>query len=128
MSKGVHVMKILVVDDSKAMRMIVTRTLRQAGFGGHDISEAADGSLALEVLRSGSYDVVLSDWNMPEMSGIELLAALKAARIKVRFGFVTSESTDSMRQQATDAGAEFLIAKPFTVEAFEQALRGILAA
>ena len=122
------VMKILVVDDSKAMRMIIVRTLRQAGFGGHAIKEAGNGAEALAVLREEPHDVILSDWNMPEMSGIELLTAIKAAGINVRFGFVTSEGTGPMRQQATDSGAEFLIAKPFTVEAFEQALRGILAA
>jgi two-component system chemotaxis response regulator CheY len=121
-------MKILVVDDSKAMRMIIVRTLRQAGFGGHAVTEAGNGAEAMAALRSDAYDVVLSDWNMPGMSGIELLTAVKAAGMKVRFGFVTSEGTGPMRQQATDGGAEFLIAKPFTVEAFEQALRGILAA
>lgn len=121
-------MKILVVDDSKAMRMIIIRTLRQAGFEGHAITEAVNGADAMAKLTAEPHDVVLSDWNMPEMSGIELLAAVKAAGMGVRFGFVTSEGTGPMRQQATDSGAEFLIAKPFTVEAFEQALRGILAA
>ena len=121
-------MKILVVDDSKAMRMIVVRTLRQAGFTGHTSAEACNGVEAMAALTTEGYDVVLSDWNMPEMSGIELLAAIKAAGLGPRFGFVTSEGTGPMRQQAADLGADFLIAKPFTVEAFEQALRGILAA
>lgn len=121
-------MKILVVDDSRAMRMIIVRTLRQAGFGGHTITEAANGAEAMVVLRTEAHDVVLSDWNMPEMSGIELLGAIKAEGHAVRFGFVTSEGTAPMRQQATDSGAEFLIAKPFTVEIFEQTFRGILAA
>lgn len=121
-------MKILIVDDSKAMRMIVIRTLRQAGFGSHAVTEAEDGAKALAMLQSEGFDVVLSDWNMPNMSGIELLGAVKAAKMNVRFGFVTSEGTGPMREQATAAGAEFLIAKPFTVEAFEQALRGVLAA
>jgi len=120
--------KILVVDDSKAMRMIVTRTLRQAGFGDHPVTEAADGKLGLEALQREAFDVVLSDWNMPEMTGIELIQAVRAAKIPVRFGFVTSEGTESMRKQAAEAGADFLIAKPFTVESFEMALRGILAA
>jgi two-component system chemotaxis response regulator CheY len=121
-------MKILIVDDSKAMRMIVQRTLRQAGFDSHTVSEAASGLQALTVLRTEHFDVVLSDWNMPEMTGIELLRALRAENISVQFGFVTSEGTPSMRQQAADAGASFLIAKPFTVEAFKQTLRGVLAA
>lgn len=121
-------MKILVVDDSKAMRMIVVRTLRQAGFTGHTISEAVNGADALAKLQAEIHDVVLSDWNMPEMSGMELLCAIKAAGMSTRFGFVTSEGTGPMRAHASEAGAEFLIAKPFTAETFEHALRGILAA
>lgn len=121
-------MKILVVDDSKAMRMIIQRTLRQAGFAGHTVSEACNGAEALAILRKEHFGLVLSDWNMPEMSGIELLSAVKGEGISVHFGFVTSEGTGAMRQQAADAGAAFLIAKPFTVEAFEQTLRGVLAA
>lgn len=115
-------MKILIVDDSKAMRMIVRRTLRQAGLAEHDVQEAENGKQAFDFLQSGSYDLVLSDWNMPVMSGIELLGAVKQAKMGVRFGFVTSEGTPAMRQQAAEAGAEFLIAKPFTVESFAKAL------
>jgi two-component system chemotaxis response regulator CheY len=121
-------MKVLVVDDSKAMRMIVLRTLRQAGFGHHTITEASNGKEALDLLHAEPFDLVLSDWNMPEMTGIELLTALRAEKLPVRFGFVTSEGTGPMREQATAAGAEFLIAKPFTVESFQAALRGVLAA
>ena len=121
-------MKILVVDDSKAMRMIVLRTLRQAGYGDHAISEATNGKEAYALLKQESFDLVLSDWNMPEMTGIELLNALRGDKISVQFGFVTSEGTGPMREQATAAGAEFLIAKPFTVESFQAALKSVLAA
>jgi len=120
-------MKILVVDDSKAMRMIVTRTLRQAGFGGHEIVEAVNGAEGLAVVSKGGFDLVLSDWNMPEMNGYDFLLAVRASGSKVAFGFVTSESTSSMRQQATDGGANFLIAKPFTPESFAEALKGVIA-
>lgn len=119
-------MKILIVDDSKAMRMIVQRTLRQAGYTDHAVTEASDGAEALDALRKEPFDLVLSDWNMPQMSGIELLHAIQAEKLGVRFGFVTSEGTPPMRQQASDAGALFLIAKPFTVESFQQALRPVL--
>ena len=121
-------MTILVVDDSKAMRMIVQRTLRQAGFTEHKVSEACNGAEALAFLRKEPCDVVLCDWNMPEMSGIELLGAVKTEQIRVQFGFITSEGTPAMRLQAAEAGATFLIAKPFTVETFEHTLRDILVA
>jgi two-component system chemotaxis response regulator CheY len=121
-------MKILIVDDSKAMRMIVKRTLKDAGFGDHTMVEAGNGSEGLEALRREPFDVVLCDWNMPEMSGLELLQVVMAEKLPVRFGFVTSESTPAMRQQATDAGAEFLIGKPFTKEVFQEVLQGVLAA
>jgi two-component system chemotaxis response regulator CheY len=119
-------MKILIVDDSKVMRMIVHRTLRQAGFRGHDVAEAVDGADALEQIREDPPDLVLCDWNMPKMSGIELLEALRAAKVDLTFGFVTSEGTAEMRSRAQDAGARFLISKPFTAFNFEQALAGIL--
>ena len=119
-------MRILIVDDSKAMRMIVIRTLRQAGFADHDFAEAVDGVTALASIATEQPDLVLCDWNMPEMNGIELLRALRAAGNQVRFGFVTSESTPAMRNTADENGAMFLIAKPFTAETFSQALAGVL--
>lgn len=121
-------MKILIVDDSKAMRMIVTRTMRQAGFGDHEFVEACDGAEGLAKVAEISPDLVLSDWNMPELTGIEFLKALRERGDGVRFGFVTSESTDVMRQIAADAGALFLIAKPFTADTFAAALSGVLVA
>jgi two-component system chemotaxis response regulator CheY len=68
-------MKILVVDDSRVMRQIVARTLRQAGHGGHEIVEADTGRAGLEAVAAHRPDLVLSDWNMPEMSGLEFLEA-----------------------------------------------------
>jgi two-component system chemotaxis response regulator CheY len=115
-------MKIMIVDDSAAMRMIVKKTLRQAGFEGHEISEAEDGAKALAAIQSASPDLVLSDWNMPNMTGIELLEKLAAAGLKVTFGFVTTEATTDMRARATTAGAKFLISNPFTPESFKAAL------
>jgi two-component system chemotaxis response regulator CheY len=119
-------MKILVVDDSTAMRLMVVRTLRQAGFGGKDVEQAADGVEALDAIQKNMPDLVLADWNMPNMTGIELLEALRSNDIDVTFGFITTESTTEMRQRATDAGAQFLIAKPFTAESFEKVLSTIV--
>jgi two-component system, chemotaxis family, chemotaxis protein CheY len=121
-------MKIVVADDSKAMRMIVLRNLRQGGFDGATFFEAADGAQALEVINAEKPDLVLSDWNMPEMNGLELCQAVDHDALGVVFGFVTSESTAEMRQLAEEAGAKFLIAKPFTPESFQDVLTDALAA
>ncbi len=115
-------MTILVVDDSRAMRMIVRRTLRQAGFGHHTVVEAADGAEALEEVQKARPDLVLSDWNMPVMNGLEFLKRLRAAGLRVPFGFVTTERTSEMKRTAAEAGANFMISKPFTAEHFKQAL------
>jgi two-component system, chemotaxis family, chemotaxis protein CheY len=120
-------MKVLIVDDSKAMRMIVARVLRQAGYANSVIREAADGSEALEAVRHQVPDLVLSDWNMPEMSGLDLLEALRAEGCEVPFGFVTSESTPEMRELANEAGAQFLIAKPFTPDSFRHLIASVMA-
>lgn len=119
-------MKILVVDDSRVMRQIVIRTLRQAGYGGHDVVEAENGAQAVEMVATEKPDLVLSDWNMPEMNGIDALARLRASGSEVPFGFVTSEGSEEMRARATAAGALFLIAKPFTPEAFDEMLSPVL--
>jgi two-component system, chemotaxis family, chemotaxis protein CheY len=116
-------MKILVVDDSKAMRMIVTRALKStAAYSGATILEAADGKQGLDAVLAESPDIILSDWNMPEMTGIEFLDALRGQGITTLFGFVTSESTPEMYDRAIGSGASFLVSKPFTAESIEQAL------
>lgn len=115
-------MKVVVADDSRAMRMIVVRTLRQAGYDSADIIECEDGAEGLAKVKSESPDLVLSDWNMPNMNGIEFLQALRAEGNTVNFGFVTSEGSDAMREQASASGALFLIAKPFTADMFSEAL------
>jgi two-component system, chemotaxis family, chemotaxis protein CheY len=121
-------MRILVIDDSRAMRMIVVRTLRQAGYTGHDVIEAENGKQALALTRSQNPDLILSDWNMPEMNGIDLLKALRGTGDTTPFCFVTSEGSDQMRAQAEQAGALGLIAKPFTAEVFRQILSPVMPA
>jgi two-component system chemotaxis response regulator CheY len=118
--------KIMVVDDSKAMRLIVRRAVRQAGFADDEIEEACNGAEALKAIRAKSPDLVLSDWNMPEMTGIDLLSSLRKEGKKVPFVFVTSEGTVEMRDRAKEAGAAALIAKPFDSETFRQVLGPIL--
>ncbi len=115
-------MDILVVDDSVAMRMIVIRTLRAAGYDGHNISQAADGQIALNQIKESVPDVVLCDWNMPNMTGPELLEALNDEGLKPTFGFVTTEGSNELREKADSLGARFLITKPFTPESFQAEL------
>ena len=115
-------MKILIVDDSKAMRMIVRRQLNEIELEESEFLEAANGAEGLNVIKEQLPDLVLSDWNMPEMNGIEMLEALHAEGIDVKFGFVTSESQESYKERALDAGAMFVIAKPFNAETFKRAL------
>jgi two-component system, chemotaxis family, chemotaxis protein CheY len=120
-------MRILVVDDSKAMRMIIERTLRLAGYEDHEIVQAGNGCQAIEAIGIAPPDLVLCDWNMPEMSGLELLTSLRGAGWSIPFGFVTSEASPHMRAAAMEAGALFLIAKPFTAQDFQDALDPMLA-
>jgi len=115
-------MKILIVDDSSVMRMIVQKTLRLAGFENHEIVEADDGAKALAAIKASKPDLVLSDWNMPNMTGLQLLEALGKDSSRVPFGFVTTEATPEMRAKAAAAGAMFLISKPFTPESFKEHL------
>lgn len=115
-------MKILIVDSSKAMRVIVIRTMRQAGFGDHSMDEAACGGEALKKIEQCGYDLILSDFNLPDISGIELLEILLKRRNRAKFGFVSSNETFDMRRRAMEAGAQFFIVKPFTAETFQQVL------
>jgi two-component system chemotaxis response regulator CheY len=119
-------MKILIADDSRVMRQIVTRTLRQAGFGDHELVEAANGQEALDKTVTESPDLVISDWNMPELTGVEVLRKLRADGNRVKFGFVTSECTPEMQRAAEAAGAAFFIVKPFTSERFGEVFSPIL--
>lgn len=106
---------VMIVDDSRVMRQLVRRSIRQGGYKPKTVLEAESGADALRQLRGGAApDLVLSDWNMPEMNGIDLLRAMKEEEIDIPLGFVTSESTPEMRATAIGAGAVFLLTKPFT--------------
>ena len=120
-------MSILVADDSRVMRAIVMRTLRQAGYGKYTVKEASDGEQAHREVLAAPFHLVLADWNMPGMSGLELLCALRAAGSTVPFGLVTAAGSSDIREQAQASGA-FVIAKPFTADAFRQVLDPVLGA
>jgi two-component system, chemotaxis family, chemotaxis protein CheY len=121
--------KILVVDDSKVMRKLVVRAIRQAGFGEAEILEAEDGAEAVEVAENTpGLDVILADWNMPNLTGIEMLKKLREGGNGVRVGFVTSESTGEIRAVAFEAGASFFLSKPVDGDQVADALNGLAVA
>jgi two-component system chemotaxis response regulator CheY len=117
-------MRILVVDDSRAMRSLVCRALKAAGY--EQLCEAGNGAEALKSIESQPVDFVLTDWNMPEMDGLALVKALQA-KPALKVGMVTSECTAEMISTARAAGARFVVNKPFTPEALKQALEQALA-
>jgi two-component system chemotaxis response regulator CheY len=106
--------KVLVVDDFSTMRRIVKNLLRDLGFT--NISEADDGSTALPMLKEGSFEFVVTDWNMPGMQGIDLLKAIRAdsnlSHIPVLM--VTAEAKKEQIIMAAQAGVNGYIVKPFT--------------
>ena len=119
-------MDILLVDDSRTMRMIIQRAIRQAGYRSITVCEAENGAQALEKLRGEKPLLILSDWNMPEMSGIDFLKQVRAAQNDVPFGFITSETSPGIKEIAMNSGATFLISKPFSPEDVQEALTPIL--
>ncbi len=119
-------MDVLLVDDSKTMRLLVHRALRQAGYRDLKVGEAENGAQALEKLSSEQPKLILSDWNMPEMSGIEFLQRVRTDRNMVPFGFITSEASKEIKELAMTSGASFLITKPFSSEDVQAALGPIL--
>lgn len=115
-------MKVLIVDDSKAMRMIIKRTLAKTDLGKCQIVEAENGALGLETVAAEKPDLILCDWNMPEMSGIEFLKQLREDGCQTEFGFITSESGGEVRDLAMTTGAQFVVTKPFNAETLNAAV------
>ena len=120
-------MRILVVDDSKATRMIVRNVLRQAGYDHAEVEEAENGKEAVAAITASPPDVVLTDWSMPEMTGIELVEHVATNAPQVPIGMVTSQGTTDACKQAKDAGAAFLLTKPLSAEKLSNALGEALA-
>jgi two-component system chemotaxis response regulator CheY len=121
-------MKILVVDDMSTMRRIEKNILKELGFS--NIEEAENGSEALTKLRANPCDLVVSDWNMPVMSGIELLRNIRAdAGLKhIPVLMVTAEAQKENLVEAIQAGVSNYIVKPFTADTIKQKLEKIFAA
>ncbi|WP_113023969.1 MULTISPECIES: chemotaxis response regulator CheY [Aquitalea] len=117
--------KFLVVDDFSTMRRIVRNLLKELGFT--NIDEAEDGQVALHKLKNQSFDFIVSDWNMPNMTGIELLKAVRAdQQIKhLPFMMITAEAKRENIVEAAMAGASGYIVKPFTAATLEEKMNKI---
>ena len=113
-------MRILVVDDFSTMRRIIKNILRQLGF--NNIEEADDGTTGWEVLNKGGIDFIISDWNMPQMTGIELLRKVRASEEfgDMPFLMVTAEAQQENVIEAVQAKVSNYIVKPFTAETLKQ--------
>ena len=118
-------MKILVVDDFSTMRRIIKNLLRDLGFT--NVQEADDGITALPMLQAGDFDFLVSDWNMPGMTGIDLLRAVRAdpqlASLPVLL--VTAESKREQIVEAAEAGVNGYVVKPFTAGTLQEKISKI---
>jgi len=123
--------KVLVVDDSKMMRMMHARSLRQAGYQA-EVLEAGDGAEGLQVLASaGPVDLIICDWNMPGMDGLEFVRAVRTRQReknlpRVPILMVTSQGTQEQVARAREAGVDTLLVKPVTPEALAVSLEMLL--
>jgi two-component system chemotaxis response regulator CheY len=118
-------LKILVVDDFSTMRRIVRNLLKELGYT--NVDEAEDGVAALQKLKGGNFQFVVTDWNMPNMTGIELLRAIRAdAALKpLPVLMITAEAKKENIIEAAQSGASGYIVKPFTAATLEEKLNKI---
>jgi two-component system chemotaxis response regulator CheY len=122
--------EILVVDDSAAIRKILQRVLRQTGMAIGAIHEAGDGKDALEILKKQRIDLILTDINMPNMDGLQLLAAVKSSpeQRHVPVVMITTEGGETKVAEAVRLGASGYVRKPFTADQIKEKLVGFLEA
>ena len=118
-------MKILIVDDFSTMRRIIKNLLRDLGFT--NTAEADDGTTALPMLQSGGFDFLVTDWNMPGMSGIDLLRHVRADdRLKhLPVLMVTAEAKRDQIIEAAQAGVNGYVVKPFTAQALKEKIEKV---
>lgn len=120
-------MKVLVVDDMSTMRRIIKNVLKQIGYT--SVEEAPDGKEALKKLKGGGFGLVVTDWNMPVMTGLELLKVIRAdAELKILpVLMVTAEAQKENIIEAIQAGVSNYVVKPFTAEALLEKLTKVFA-
>lgn len=115
---------ILAVDDSEPMRKMVELVLKS---GGHTVDLANDGAEGLRKFRTGKYDLIVTDINMPQMGGIELIGAVREINAEIPILALTTESEDEMRKKGAHAGADGWIVKPFKPAQFLDIIHQILS-
>ncbi len=118
-------MTVLVVDDFATMRRIISNVLKQLGY--ENILEAEDGTKALQVLETEKIDFVITDWNMPQMSGLDLLKAIRASEDKkdIPVLMVTAEAMQENIMKAAQAGVNNYIIKPFDAKTLSDKINKI---
>lgn len=116
-------MKFMLVDDSSTMRKIQRRTLEKLGY--EDIVEAEDGAKGLSLFGEATPDVVITDWNMPNMNGLELVTAIRENNKTTPIIMVTTEAEKSKVVEAIKAGISDYLIKPFTPEALSAKIRKV---
>jgi two-component system chemotaxis response regulator CheY len=114
---------ILAVDDSEPMRKMVELVLKS---GGHQVTLANDGVEALQKFQASKFDLIVTDINMPEMNGIELIKAVRAQHSDIPIVALTTESDDALRKKGAEAGADGWVVKPFKPAQFLDIIRQIL--
>lgn len=110
-------MKVLIADDSGVIRKIMLRALNACGI--QDVVEAADGAEAISAFGSGGFDMVLTDWNMPNKTGLDVLKAIREIDKKVPVIMVTTESEKSRVLEAVQHGVTDYLGKPFEIDALQ---------
>lgn len=118
--------KVLIVDDYKTMIRVIRSLLNQIGF--KDVDEASDGQMALAMMQEKKYDLVISDWNMEPMTGLDLLKNVRGASNSVPFIMVTAESKMENVIAAKAAGVNNYIVKPFSADTLKGKITSVLGA
>ena len=121
-------LQILIVDDMKTMRLMVKSSLKKLGF--ENFYEAADGVEATQVLAKKPINFIISDWNMPEMTGLELLQKCRSSNRyqTIPFIMLTAEQDTHQVREAVESGVDSYIIKPFSHEIFKERLDAVLKA
>lgn len=118
-------MNLLVVDDSSTMRRIIINTLKK--LGDHEIVEASNGREAIDRLAEGPVDLVITDWNMPEMTGIEFVRSVRASKTREQLPIlmVTTNAAHDDIVAAVEAGVNNYVVKPFTPETMREKIQAV---